>query len=105
MPPGFAFDEKTAIQALDRLDSRLPLSTGSPWNSVAIYAALDVKAGKVQGMTAARHTSQDFVALLERLAAVPLGLGRFMSGSTICRRTRPRASSYFLRPTPRCGFT
>src|SRR5215471_4339744 len=56
-------------------------------------------------MTAARHTSQDFVALLERLAAVPLGLGRFMSGSTICRRTRPRASSYFLRPTPRCGFT
>ena len=51
----------------------LPLSTGSPWNSVVTYAALDVKAGKVQGMTAARHTSQGFVAFLERLAAVPLG--------------------------------
>ena len=30
-------------------------------------AALDVKTGKVQGMTAARHTSQDFVAFLEGL--------------------------------------
>src|SRR5437899_2755086 len=69
-------DEKTAIQALDRLDSVLPLSPGRAerhgfeyyrYGTLSLYAALDVKTGKVQGMTAARHTSKDFVAFLEGL--------------------------------------
>jgi transposase len=72
----FCVDEKTAIQALDRLDPVLPLSPGRAerhgfeyyrHGTLSLYAALDVKAGKVQGMTAARHTSQDFVAFLEGL--------------------------------------
>jgi transposase len=70
----FCVDEKTAIQALDRLDPVLPLSPGRAerhgfeyyrHGTLSLYAALDVKTGKVQGMTAARHTSQDFVAFLE----------------------------------------
>ena len=74
----FCVDEKTAIQALDRLDPVLPLSPGAPngtaLNTIAtarlsLYAALDVKTGKVQGMTAARHTSQEFIAFLEGLVA------------------------------------
>src|ERR1700680_3298938 len=34
-----------------------------------LYAALDVKTGKVHGMTAARHTSREFIAFLEGLVA------------------------------------
>lgn len=74
----FCVDEKTAIQALDRLDPVLPLSPGRAerhgfeyyrHGTLSLYAALDVKTGKVQGMTAARHTSAEFVAFLEGLVA------------------------------------
>src|SRR5256885_8049848 len=72
----FSVDEKTAIQALDRLDPVLPLSPGRAERhgfeyyrpgTLSLYAALDVKSGKVHGMTAARHTSQEFIAFLEGL--------------------------------------
>src|SRR5882762_9120701 len=74
----FCVDEKTAIQALDRLDPVLPLSPGRAerhgfeyyrHGTLSLYAALDVKTGKVHGMTAARHTSQDFIVFLEGLVA------------------------------------
>lgn len=74
----FCVDEKTAIQALDRLDPVLPLSPGRAerhgfeyyrHGTLSLYAALDVKTGKVHGMTAARHTSQEFIAFLEGLVA------------------------------------
>lgn len=60
----FCVDEKTAIQALDRLDPVLPLSPGRLERhgfeyrrngTLSLYAALDVKTGKVQGKTAERH--------------------------------------------------
>lgn len=72
----FCVDEKTAIQALDRLDPVLPLSPGRVerhgfeyyrHGTLSLYAALDVKTGKVHGMTAPRHTSQQFIAFLEGL--------------------------------------
>jgi len=74
----FCVDEKTAIQALDRLDPVLPLSPGRAerhgfeyyrHGTLSLYAALDVKTGQVQGMTAARHTSQEFIAFVEGLVA------------------------------------
>jgi transposase len=74
----FCVDEKTAIQALDRLDPVLPLSPGRAerhgfeyyrHGTLSLYAALDVKTGQVHGMTAARHTSQEFIAFLEGLLA------------------------------------
>src|ERR1700728_3615982 len=74
----FCVDEKTAIQALDRLDPLLPLSPGRAerhgfeyyrHGTLSLYAALDVKTGQVHGMTAARHTSQDFILFLEGLVA------------------------------------
>ena len=74
----FCVDEKTAIQALDRLDPVLPLSPGRAerhgfeyyrHGTLSLYAALEVKTGKVHGMTAGRHTSQEFIAFLEGLVA------------------------------------
>src|SRR5258705_11831311 len=69
----FCVDEKTAIQALDRLDPVLPLSPGRAerhgfeyyrHGTLSLYAALDVKTGKVEGKTARRHTSAEFVEFL-----------------------------------------
>src|SRR5271156_3113102 len=74
----FCVDEKTAIQALDRLDPVLPLSPGRLERhgfeyrrngTLSLYAALDVKTGEVLGKTTARHTSQEFVAFLADLVA------------------------------------
>jgi transposase len=72
----FCVDEKTAIQALDRLDPVLPMSPGRlerhgfeyyRHGTLSLYAALDIKSGQVHGMTAGRHTSQEFIAFLEGL--------------------------------------
>jgi len=74
----FCVDEKTAIQALDRLDPVLPLSPGRAerqgfeyyrHGTLSLYAALDTKSGRVHGKTAARHTSQEFVAFLKQVVA------------------------------------
>jgi transposase len=72
----FCVDEKTAIQALDRLDPVLPLSPGRAerhgfeyyrQGTLSLYAALDVKTGKVEGKTAQRHSSAEFIAFLNPL--------------------------------------
>jgi len=72
----FCLDEKTAIQALHRLDPVLPLSPGRAerhgfeyyrHGTLSLYAALDVKTGKVEGKTAKRHTSAEFIAFLAQL--------------------------------------
>ena len=75
----FCVDEKSAIQALDRLDPVLPLSPGRAerhgfeyfrHGTLSLYAALDVKTGKVHGKTAGRHTSEEFVAFLDEVVAL-----------------------------------
>ena len=81
-PPAHAvvlsLDEKTAIQALDRLDPVLPLSPGRAerhgfeyyrHGTLSLYAALEVATGRVAGMTAPRHASADFVRFLDQLIA------------------------------------
>jgi transposase len=74
----FCVDEKSAIQALDRLDPVLPLSPGRAerhgfeyyrHGTLSLYAALNTKTGQVLGQTAARHTSAEFVAFLEQIVA------------------------------------
>lgn len=74
----YCVDEKTAIQALDRRDPRLPLSPGRAerhgfeykrHGTLSLYAAFDTKSGAVLGKTARRHTSAEFVAFLEDLVA------------------------------------
>jgi transposase len=74
----FCVDEKSAIQALDRLDRRLPLSPGRAerhgfeyyrHGTLSLYAALNPQTGEVIGQTALRHTSQEFVAFLDAVVA------------------------------------
>ena len=65
----FCVDEKSAIQALDRLDPVLPLSPGRAerhgfeyfrHGTLSLYAALN---------TASRHTSAEFVVFLDEVVA------------------------------------
>jgi transposase len=74
----FSVDEKSHIQALDRLDPVLPLSPGRAERhgfeykrngTLSLYAALEVGTGRVNGMTAERHTSVIFVRFLDQLVA------------------------------------
>jgi transposase len=72
----FCVDEKSAIQALDRLDPVLPMSPGRAerhgfeyyrHGTLSLYAALDVRSGRVLGKTAPRHTSEEFVGFLVQM--------------------------------------
>jgi transposase len=74
----FAVDEKTAIQALDRLDPVLPLSPGRAerhgfeyyrHGTLSLFAALNTRTGEVVGQTVARHTSAAFVEFLSDIVA------------------------------------
>ena len=74
----FCVDEKSAIQALDRLDPVLPLSPGRAerhgfeyyrHGTLSLYAALETRSGQVLGKTAERHTSAEFVAFLQEVVA------------------------------------
>jgi transposase len=79
----FCVDEKSAIQALDRLDPVLPLSPGRAeahgfeyyrHGTLSLYAALDTRSGEIIGKTAQRHTSTEFVDFLAHVvASQPLG--------------------------------
>ena len=69
----FCIDEKTAIQALDRIDPLLPLSPGRAerhgfeyyrHGTLSLYAALNPRTGEVLGSAVPRHTSDQFVAFL-----------------------------------------
>src|SRR5271155_5909459 len=75
----FCADEKTAIQALDRKDPVLALSPGRAerhgfeyyrHGTLSVYAALNTKSGQVLGQTAARHTTEEFVAFLSQVVAL-----------------------------------
>ena len=72
----FAVDEKTAIQALDRLDPVLPLSPGRierhgfeyyRHGTLSLYAALNTTTGEIIGQTVPRHTSAAFVEFLQEV--------------------------------------
>src|SRR3990170_5010686 len=74
----FAVDEKTAIQALDRLDPVLPLSPGRAerhgfeyyrHGTLSLLAALNTQSGEVLATTAPRHTSAVFVGFLAEVVA------------------------------------
>jgi transposase len=75
----FCVDEKSAIQALDRLDPVLPMSPGRAerhgfeyyrHGTLSLYAALDVRSGKVHGKTTTRHTSDEFVDFLHQVVGL-----------------------------------
>jgi len=75
----FCVDEKTAIQALDRLDPVLPLSPGRAerhgfeyyrHGTLSLYAALDTKPGRVHGEVVAQcRPKQELHIILDNLSA------------------------------------
>ena len=77
----FCVDEKSQIQALDRTAPLLPMRPGQAerrthdykrHGTTSLFAALDVKSGKVIGQTHRRHRSIEFRKFLDRIdASVP----------------------------------
>lgn len=105
----FCVDEKTAIQALDRLDPVLPLSPGRlerhgfeyyRHGTLSLYAAFNTCSGEVLGKTVARHTSQEFVAFLtEVVANQPAGKETHIIADNLSAHKTARVQE-FLRVHP-----
>jgi transposase len=69
-------DEKSQIQALERSQPMLPMRPGQPerktydyfrHGTVSLFAALDVKTGKVEGRCSKKHTQKEFIEFLRRV--------------------------------------
>jgi len=106
----FCVDEKSHIQALDRLDPVLPLSPGRlerhgfeyfRHGTLSLYAALDTLSGEVYGKTVPRHTSDELVSFLkELLAAQPRGQEIHVILDNLSAHKSAKVQS-FLEATPR----
>lgn len=109
----FCVDEKTAIQALDRLDPVLPLSPGRAerhgfeyfrHGTLSLYAALDIKTGQVQGKTTKRHTSADFIAFLSELVQDARGAKEIHIVLDNLSAHKTKAVQEFLAQHPKVRF-
>ena len=109
----FCVDEKTAVQALDRLDPVLPLSPGRAerhgfeyfrHGTLPLYAALDVKTGKVHGRTSRRHTSADFPAFLQQILDTTPSRKEIHIVLDNLSAHKTKAAAGFLEENPRIRF-
>jgi transposase len=112
----FCVDEKTAIQALDRLDPVLPLSPGRAAShgfeyfrhgTLSLYAALETQSGEILGKTAQRHTSAEFVSFLEDIVtAQPDGKAiHVIADNLSAHKTKLVAAFLDTHPNVRLHFT
>lgn len=112
----FCVDEKTAIQALDRLDPVLPLSPGRAEShgfeyfrhgTLSLYAALETQSGEILGKTARRHTSAEFVSFLEDIvASQPLGkVIHVIADNLSAHKTKLVEAFLEIHPNVRMHFT
>ena len=102
----FCVDEKTAIQALDRLDPVLPLSPGRAerhgfeyyrHGTLSLYAALEIVRGRVLGKTAHSHTSAEFVAFLaDVMATQPAGKEIHIIADNLSAHKTRRVKAFLL---------
>lgn len=109
----FCVDEKSQIQALDRLDPVLPLSPGRlerhgfeyyRHGTLTLFAALDVRTGQVIGQPSDRHTSAEFVAFLENIvASQPKGQDIHIVLDNLQTHKTPSVQA-FLRQHPEVRF-
>jgi transposase len=69
-------DEKSQIQALERTQAPLPMAKGEPatrthdytrHGTTTLFAALDVKTGRVIGQCSQRHRHQEFLRFLAKI--------------------------------------
>ncbi|HSP94488.1 MAG TPA: IS630 family transposase [Thermoanaerobaculia bacterium] len=112
----FCVDEKTAIQALDRLDPVLPLSPGRAerhgfeyyrHGTLSLYAALETRSGLLIGKTTARHRSAEFVEFLEELVSrQPQGKEiHVIADNLSAHKTKAVAAFLARHPSVRLHFT
>lgn len=109
----FCVDEKSAIQALDRLDPVLPMSPGRAerhgfeyfrHGTLSLYAALEVRTGKVLGKTAARHTSAEFIDFLGQVVASAKWAGEIHIILDNLSAHKTKAVEEFLEANPKVRF-
>jgi transposase len=90
-------DEKTQIQALDRSQPLLPMRPGQierrahdyrRHGTTSLFAALDVKSGRVWGECHRRHRSVEFRQFLDTIDAAVPARSTCISFSTTTARTR-----------------
>jgi len=109
----FCVDEKSAIQALDRLDAVLPMSPGRAerhgfeyyrHGTLSLYAALEVKTGKVLGKTASRHTSAEFIGFLDEVVATAKWASEIHIVLDNLSAHKTKAVAEFLEAHPKVRF-
>ena len=112
----FAVDEKTAIQALDRLDPVLPLSPGRAerhgfeyfrHGTLSLFAALNTQSGEVLGQTVPRHTSAAFVEFLgDIVTSQPIGREIHVIADNLSTHKTQAVRTFLLEhPNVRLHFT
>ncbi len=112
----FCVDEKSAIQALDRLDPVLPLSPGRAQShgfeyfrhgTLSLYAALETQSGEILGKTAPRHTSAEFVDFLQEIvASQPIGKAiHLIADNLSAHKTKAVEAFLAAHPKVRLHFT
>jgi transposase len=109
----FCLDEKSHVQALDRLDPVLPLSPGRlerhgfeyfRHGTLSLYAALDTLSGEVHGKTVKRHTSAEFVAFLDELVATQPRRREIHVILDNLSAHKSKTVQHFLQDNPRVKF-
>jgi transposase len=75
--------------------------------TLSLYAALDVKTGKVHGKTAARHTSEEFVGFLDEVVALcpPLQEIHVIADNLSAHKTAKVRAFLDAHPRVRLHFT
>jgi transposase len=117
-PPGHAVvlcvDEKSQIQALDRAAPLLPMRPRQAerrthdykrHGTTSLFAALDVKSGKVLGQTHHRHRSIEFRKFLDRIdASVPPDQGvHIIMDNYGTHKTPLIRACFYVHSTPTYG--
>src|SRR6266403_422970 len=112
----FCVDEKSAIQALNRLDPVLPLSAGRAerhgfeyyrHGTLSLYGALNTQTGEVLAKTSARHTSAEFVDFLAQIVdSQPAGREIHVVADNLSAHKTKRVSEFLeANPTVRIHYT
>lgn len=103
----FCVDEKSQVQALNRMQPVLPMMPTSPekqthtyvrHGTTSLFAALDVATGRVIGKCRRRHRSTEFVKFLQQIEeSVPVGLDVHVILDNLQTHKTPAAHRWFLR--------
>lgn len=100
-------DEKSQVQALNRSQPLLPMLPGRPelrthtyvrHGTTALFAALDVKTGKVLGQCRRRHRAAEFLAFLNQINSnVPTDLDVHVVLDHLSTHKTPAVQRWFSR--------